>query len=237
MAIVYWSPWYPEPLYPQHQLLYDEPPLLLNQIMPYRNKENTRDNWFQCHAFNGAIKNTFVLESPIAVNFAVHEEFKVIDTGTKNKDNLLFCSLKEPSRTDSMTFSIMINWIFWSDEPLEIVSMPPYMSRPLYDGFYVPGSFDISNWFRPLEMACQLHPEANRIIINRNDPLAYIKFNSKETVELKRFYLTPELEKLSYACMNYKRHEPNRSLRYLYDRFTNNGLQTKISKEIKNNLV
>lgn len=238
MSTVYWSPWYlDESLYPKYQFLYDEPTSLISEIRNERDQNNKGDNWYQCHAFNNTIQNTFVLKSPISVDFAFHKDFGIIDTGTKPIENLMFCAIKNPSMVGKITFAVQINWIFWSDKPLEISSMQPYMTRPVYDGFYVPGTFDINQWFRPLELASQLHEGANRVQIDRDDPLAYVKFNTKESVKLQRFYLTPELKELSNACIDYKRNNPNRSLKYLYERFTKNGLQNKINREIKNNLI
>ena len=96
---------------------------------------------------------------------------------------------------------------------------------------------DIGQWFRPIEGATQLNENVNTVSIKRNDPIAYVKFQTDEPVQLKRFYMTKELEELSWGCIKYKRYEPARSLPYLYDKFNKRGLHKVITKEIKRNVV
>ena len=71
MKTVYWSPFFPSEQYPSIQLMYETPDSLLPNLLPRRNKEANGDNWFQCHAFLGAVKNTFVLRIPFDIAFGL----------------------------------------------------------------------------------------------------------------------------------------------------------------------
>jgi len=236
MPTVYWSPWYPSDLYSPLHLLYDEPTPLLQEIKQNQNKTNQTENWLQCHAFLNTVKNTYILKFPSSVTFGLHKDFGIINV-VQNDPNVQFVYNKLPTINGAFTFSILNNWLFWCDEPLEISSMPAYLHKPVFDGYYVPGSFNINSWFRPLEAAIQLHKGIEIVSIKRNDPLAYVKFNTDKPVILQRFNMTKELIEMSQACIKYKRHDPNRGLSFLYSRFNKSGMNKIISKEIQNNLV
>ena len=145
--------------------------------------------------------------------------------------------MKQPSLLNAYTIAVRGNWIFWSEEPLTITTSPAHYHKSVFDGYYVGGSMDIGKWFRPIEGAIQLNEEINTVHIKRNDPIAYVKFETEETVQLKRFYMTKELADLSWGCIKYKQHDPHRGLQYLYDKFTNRGLEKIITQKIKENVV
>lgn len=235
MQTVYWSPWYPDTSYSSLHLLYEKPELLLDEIKDRKNKDNRTDNWVQCHAMLNHVKNTFVLRFPFEVNFAIHKEFGAVPIDKTSP--LDFVAIKGPSLNNSYTFSILNNWIFWSDSPLQITSTPAYLHKPAFDGYYVPGSFNINSWFRPLEAAIQLHELVEVVNIEKNEPFAYVKFHTEEQVVLKRFNFTAELSALSNACIQYKRYDKNRGLSFLYERFKKHGLDKAISKSIHENIM
>jgi len=237
MKTVYWSPFSVMEMYPSIQLLYDTPDSLLKDLSPRRNKVAHRDNWFQCRAFQEDVRNTFILRSPVSAVFGLDEDLGAFAIGDEYRENMRFVVRKQPSVTNAETFAIRGNWIFWSEDPLLITTMPAHYHQPVFNGYYVGGSFDIGKWFRPVERAIQLNEGTNTVSIKRNDPLAYIKFNTKEQIELKRFYLNTELVELHWGCVKYKYQEPKMSLDYLYGKFTSNGLNKVITREIKKNMV
>lgn len=236
MKTVYWSPFFKSDEYPSVQLMYETPDSLLKDLLPRRNKEANNQNWFQCHAFLNGIKNTFVLRIPFDISFGIDEELGILPI-SGHIENFKFISKNESSVVGAYTFSIRGNWIFWSEEPLVMTSMPAHYHKPVIDGYYVGGSMDIGKWFRPIEGATQLNPGTNTVSFKRNDPIAYIKFETDESIEFKRFYMTKEIEELSFGCINYKKYEPSRSLPYLYDKFNKRGLNKIITREIKKNVV
>jgi len=237
MKTIYWSPFSVMEKYPSIQLLYETPDPLLQDLLPRRNKEANGDNWFQCHAFQGSIKNTFILRLPFEVAFGLDTDLGAFSIGQQHQNNMEYVKIKQPSVLNAYTFTVRGNWIFWSEEPLTMTTSPAYYHKPVFDGYYVGGSMDIGKWFRPVEGAIQLNNGIDVVHIKRNDPIAYVKFNTEEAVQLKRFYMTKELEELSWGCMKYKKHDPHRGLQYLYDKFTKGGLHNVITKEIKRNVV
>lgn len=237
MKTVYWSPFSAIEKYPRIQLLYDTPDLLLSNLTSRRNKEANGDNWFQCHAFLQSIKNTFILRLPFEVAFALDSDLGVITIDQEHENNLEFVQMKQPSVLNAYTFTVRGNWIFWSEEPLTMTTTPAHYHESVFNGYYVGGSMDIGKWFRPVEGAIQLNEGVDVVYIKRNDPIAYVKFDTEEPVQLKRFYMTKELEELSWGCVKYKQHDPHRGLQYLYDKFTKRGLHNVVTQQIKENVV
>lgn len=236
MKTVYWSPFFPSEQYPSVQLMYETPDPLLQDLLSRRNKKTNGDNWFQCHAFQESIKNTFILRLPFSTSFGLDYELGVFPIDS-DPDNIKFIALKQPSVIDAITFAIRGNWIFWSEDSLEMTSMPAFYHPKVFNGYYIGGTFNINKWFRPIEGAIQLDVGYNTVAITRHDPIAYVKFNSQEPIQLKRFYLTKELEELSWGCIRYKYHEPHRALPFLYDKFKSRGLDKVITKRIKESVV
>jgi hypothetical protein len=236
MKTVYWSPFFPSEQYPSVQLMYETPDPLLSNLLPRRNKESNGDNWFQCHAFLGAVKNTFILRIPFDVSFGLDSDLGVFPINS-DPENMKFVAMKQPSVIGAYTFAIRGNWIFWSEDSLEMTTSPAYYHNAVVNGYYIGGSMNIGKWFRPVEGATQLNVGVNTACFRRNDPIAYVKFNTDDPVQLKRFYLTKELEELSWGCIKYKRYEPHRALSYLYDKFQQRGLDKIITREIKKNVV
>ena len=237
MKTIYWSPFATQEMYPSVQLLYDTPDSLITDLMPRRNKEANGDNWFQCHAFQASVKNTFILRSPFTAAFGLDKDMGAFPIGQESEHKMRFITRKQPSVINAETFAARGIWIFWSEEPLTITTSPAHYHKPVFDGYYVGGSYDIGKWFRPVEAAIQLNEGVNTVSLNRHDPLAYVKFNTDEPVELKRFYMTEELEELHWGCVHYKQYDPQRPLKYLYDKFTSKGLDKVITREIKRNVV
>jgi hypothetical protein len=171
------------------------------------------------------------------VAFGLDKDLGVFSIGQEHQNNLEFVKIKQPSILNAYTFAVRGNWIFWSEESLTMTTSPAHYHKSIFDGYYVGGSMDIGKWFRPIEGAIQLNEGVNTVHIKRNDPIAYVKFNTEETIELKRFYMTKELEELSWGCVEYKQHDPHRGLQFLYDKFTGRGLHNVITREIKKNVV
>lgn len=236
MKTVYWSPFFPTVQYDSIQLIYETPDSLLQDLLPRRNKQAIGDNWFQCHAFQQSIKNTFILRLPFTTSFGLDYELGVFPIDS-DPENMKFVALKQPSVLNAITFTVRGNWIFWSEEDLEMSSMPAFYHPKVFNGYYIGGTFNINKWFRPIEGAIQLDVGHNTVAIKRNDPIAYVKFHTNEPVHLKRFYLSEKLQELSWGCINYKKYEPHKTLSYLYDKFSSRGLSKVVTNEIKRNAV
>jgi hypothetical protein len=239
MKTVYWAPWGNPDSYSEFFLSYDEPVRLPEDLKIRHNKENTSDNYFRCPAFVDSIKNTFLVNSPTSVNITIGDGYLRNNLPPDYSYDQRLFAVKQASCKNAHTIRYYANWIFFTEESLLIHSTPPYMHKtPVNNsGYYVPGSFDISQWFRPLEYAYQMWDNVDTFSVRANDPLMYVNFLTDEKVELKKFYLTKELYDLSMSCVRLKTYRRDRVLSKLYNIFSNSGIKSRILKEIKNNLI
>jgi len=238
--IVYWSPWADMDMYPEYQMAFDEPKSVISSYKDRINHANQGDNFFKCPAFLDAVKNTYSLNAPWDVDFAVTPAGAIIDQSTRKDGNLAHLyHIKNPSMYGAGTVNVFANWIMFSEEPVTIQTSPAYLHKSSITdtGFYVPGRYDISQWFRPIEAAFQLWPQANSLKCGLGEPMLYVNFLTNEPIEFKRFYMTPEIHELSMACVKFKQYQTIKNLERLYAVFTRNTLRTRLLKAIKDNLI
>ena len=177
------------------------------------------------------------MTNPVDLNVRV-EKSRVLNLGNRAFDDLYLNRVLQVKDTYNLNY--MPGYIFFSEEPLEIEILSPFMHKSNFcnNGYIVPGSYDISKWFRPVNPALQFYDNLDKNIKSeKGDPLMYINFRTHDNIKLKRFYMTQELEDVVYATTTYKRHDPNRSLSYLYDKFVHGGLNKRTLRLIKQSLV
>lgn len=241
MITVYWSPWYMNhDLYTENYLTHYEPEKVYTNLVKNKENSNIGDNFFNCHAFKNFCKNLYALKNPYTVDL-IYENERVSSRNPPKigYDLAMTSQTKSPSVKNCYTINYCVNWIFFADKPVELQTMHPWMHRTDMSktAYYVPGQFDISKWFRPVEVACQLFPEENTFTAQEEEPLIYANFITNEPIKLKKFFLTPELISLSTSCTHLKRFKTFKSLNTLYKVFNTNLLQKKILKEIQKNVI
>jgi hypothetical protein len=238
---IYWSPWYRDhKIYTENYLAYYDLEKVYVDLVKNKEERNIADNFFNCHAFKNFCKNLYSLKNPYTVDLIYEGERVFSKNPPKTGYDLSITSqVKHPSVKDSLTINYCTNWIFFADKPVQLQTMQPWMHKTQASktSFYVPGSFDISKWFRPIEMACQLFPGENTFSSIEGEPLIYANFLTDEPIVLKKFYLTPELIDLSTSCTHLKFFKKFKSLNSLYKIFSTSLLQKKILKEIQKNVI
>ncbi len=192
---------------------------------------------FSCRSFLQYTKNMYVMKNPFDINVRV-EKSKVFNLGNRELDKLFMNRVLQIENV--YNFNYTPGYLFFSEESVEIEILSPFMHKSNFckNGYIVPGKFNISKWFRAVNPALQFYDNLDKVILSeKNDPLMYINFRTHENVRLKKFMVTPEMEDIIYAATTYKRYDPNRSLSYLYDKFVRAGMNRRILKLIKENLI
>lgn len=242
MINVYWAPWHHPSVYPDRFISYkDDPTWLIEKFTKNVNKGNRLDNFYKCPAFVDQVKNTLVLYNTSDIDVSITRENNIknnLGDNLKNHSVNLF-NIKAPSELDAHTVSYSCNWIFFADKPVTITTTPTYMhdSGLSKYGYYVPGTFDISKWFRPLEFAFQLWPGVFDFKSNESDPLLYVKFNTEEKINLQKFYMTQEIYDISNSCISFKKFSKVKALNRLYELFKSSGQQQRLLSKIRENLI
>jgi hypothetical protein len=192
---------------------------------------------FSCRSFLQYTKNMYVMKNPFDINVRV-EKSKVFNLGNRELDKLFMNRVLQIENV--YNFNYTPGYLFFSEESVEIEILSPFMHKSNFckNGYIVPGSYDISKWFRPVNPALQFYDNSEKIIVSeKNDPLMYINFRTHDNIKLKKFMVTPEIEDIIHAATTYKRYDPNRSLSYIYDKFVKGGFHKRTLRLIKENLI
>jgi hypothetical protein len=241
MINVYWSPWYRQSnLYVDNYLNYPELDSAYLDLVKGKDNSNHADNFFNCYAFKSAVKNMYCLRNPYDVDFIYERGQCRSKTPPKTGIDLSVTSqIKSPSVKESSTINYCVNWIFFADKPLQIQTLHPWMHNTEMSktAYYVPGQYDISSWFRPVEGAFQLFPGKNTFTSKENEPLIYVNFLTDEKINLQKFYLTPSLIEHSISCTHLKHYKKFTALNSLYKTFHKSKLRNRVLTEIKQNLL
>lgn len=238
MAItVYWAPWGPLEYYANTFLSYKDPIKVLEDLSANNNTQNKFDNFFKCPAFINSVKNTYLFTSPSNSDVTFSESNRVFNRLAEPAPYVT--GLKAESMTNRFTIKYDANWIFFCEEPLYVHSTPPFMHKSIVTdyGFYVPGTYDISQWFRPLEYAFQLWDKTAEFKTVQDEPLMYINFLTSEPIKLQKFYMTKEIYDISMSCIRLKDYRREKNLFKLYELFKNSKIRTKLLTEIKKNVL
>jgi hypothetical protein len=221
-------------------MTFDDPEPLTSHFKNKINHQNIHDNFFKCPAFLNNIKNMYSLNAPWDIDVEFLPNGSAVDNSTKKPANLSqMYQIKNSSMVGASTVNIFANWIFFSEDPVYIQTSPPFLhkSSMANNGFYVPGSYDISQWFRPIEGAIQLWPGEHSLRVPVGDPFIYINFLTDEPIEFKRFFMTKDIHEISQNCARFKQFKTIKNLDRLYDIFVNRGLRKRLLEKIKENLV
>ena len=239
MKTIYYANSSPPDLYGKDFMLYQEPDSLYKELLTTKNTNNTYNNYMDCPAFLKSIQNTCVVRTPWTAEIFVNFENGTFTNEQGSEDTIVEHFSPKPISREKIMFNIYHNFLFFCEDSLEITTMPAYMhtSELQTKCTYIPGSFDISKWFRPIEGAMEMQETFNSLKLKLGDPLYYIKFNTSEPIKFVRFDLTPELWELSQGCVQHKKHQPQKALSYLYKLFCHTGMQSSILKKIKNNII
>ena len=115
----------------------------------------------------------------------------------------------------------------------------PYFSNSphLKYGSLIPGTFNISNWFRNINIEFNLWENIKEFKFKKNEDMAYVHFDSEHEIELKRFDFTERLLRIIRTCSTAGTWEKFIPLIDRYRRFKEAKFKKIILKEIKQNLV
>jgi len=176
MITIYWSPWYLDhKIYTENYLAHYEPEKVYVDLVKNKDEKNISDNFFNCHAFKNFCKNLYSLKNPYTVDLIYNSDGKVISRNPPKTgyDLAVTSHIKQPSIKNDLTISYCVNWIFFADSSVNLQTLQPWMHKTEASktSYYVPGTFDISKWFRPIEVACQLFQGENTFKSIEGEPL------------------------------------------------------------------
>lgn len=243
--IVYWS------ILPQEASKnygYDNVPFYLNIREPvpciedfkHRNKDLLEmHNFLRCPCVKDLGNKVYALKSPVEYDlswdgkqiYSSYYDQSFFNTNVKIKDaSKGFISLR------------LLRYVFFTEHECVADFTPPYMCDNDFakKSLVLPGAFDISKWFRTVDVSF-FFTSQSKINIKEDDSLLYVKFNTKEPITFKKFLFTDKCNDVHAHCLNQKIFKHNKNvktyLQDIYSRFSNSKLKNHVLKEIKNNLL
>ena len=236
---VYWAPMFsdnPTTLEINWGILYPDPKSLYDELRPRMTDSEPRKNMFYCPAFKNLTSNTFVVKNPMKADFKICED-KII---SRTKNFITPTLSHPPSIKDSILMHYAVRMIlFAEDDDINMSLTSPFFDTPnhLKYGNICPGKFSISNWFRSVNAEFNLKPGIDEIIIEKDEPLFYLNFDTDKKVNLIRFDMNHYLQNLSYTCGRSSDWESWIPLVDRYKRFRESRMRQSALREIKKNLV
>lgn len=240
---VYWAPrsLHEEKDFGEWNMLYEDPTNLYLDIVDRKTKESKNKSYLSCPAVTDRFKNTYVFRNNTKTEYTYDwsdienpKLFNTLDTG-------VFISSPRPSTiNDGPTLLYSQYYYLFSDEPLKAFFNPPMFHEPKHtkNGTVIPGAFDIGQWYRPFGCEMQMWSKTGSFVIEENEPLFYLEFDTDREVILKRYKLTPELVAYSASCVaSPNSFGSNLPLIKRYERFTKTRTNTLVLNEIKKNLI
>ena len=235
MNIVYWGIPKTENLY-----IHYYPPVNIKEKYKLFKPTNPDSNFNRCPSYKVEGSKLFNILSPFDYNLIFENE----ELKTNYYDQEFFNNLVKIDDLKIKLFQFNIQYIFFTENPCYMTLGPPYFSNSdmSVKCNYIPGGFDISKWFRNINVGVILKDKYNDITLKQGDEIISVKFDffNNDSIQLKKFYVTDALMEIHRGNMASRTYIPkniNTYLDTLYQKFNNSKLRSIIFKEIKNNLM
>jgi hypothetical protein len=234
---VYWSTIYPMDVYPHDHMLNKEPDPLFKSLLPERDTANPGD-FFACPAFQDLADNMFIARATLTGDVGIRGE-QFVPLNDRSQVTAQFFQWWPSSRKQYRVLNFDHRLLFFSEEPLTMSTCPAYMHRTDWQTKlgYVPASYDVSRWLRPLQGTFEVMPGVQDLNVREDDPMYYIKFHTDERVRLRRFKMVPEIHGVAHGCVHYKMFRPQSSMRRVYEAFEQSHLPRQVMDAIRANLL
>ena len=210
-------------------------PLLTELNSKYGVYEGTR-NVLKCYALQDHVKNTFIYRSPVSMKVTyTGDDRKYIISGI-NVDNQKEFNLLIDNPDAESVYQVLIGFglnIISKEDSLPMSVHPANYHKTDVSRFpIVTGSYDCGKWFRPIHLSI-FNPEEKDFEIKRGDPLFYIKFHTKDKVQLKRFNMNEEILSHVASTVQVKKYLASTKLNKLYKLYKESKLKPLLIRAVK----
>ena len=240
--IVYWGPRSAANTYVgEWNMLYEEPTNLFSDLTSQKNLNTKGNSFFSCPASSNRLKKTFVFRNNLHASFSYNgEDPNNVQVTSNTVANVGLSSKRQSALIKGASLVYEMQYTFFAEEPVLAMMSSPMFHKAGYlkYGALVPGEYDISKWFRPLNLEFQMWDSSGVFILEEGEPLFYLEVKTDRPVELKRFEFSPKLVEYSDSCRNSPvSYGSHLSLNKRYHRFVSTRTNELVLKEIKNNLL
>ena len=240
---LYWAPVFDVvPNGSDWNMLYPEPQTLMSELMQERSDNmGTNGHFFTCPASSGYFKNTYVFHNSLELRV----KYDFTDVNNPNITDLsnnamVVNTLRPPTLKGKPMLNVNLGFVFFSEESLNVTFTPPFLTEPKFTkyGTPAPGTFDVSQWFRPYVFELQMWKPKGELIIEEYEPIFYVTGETNKQVNLKRFELNQKLYQYMNECTTAP-HWQGRGwpLQKRYETFKRSRMNEIVLSEIKKNIL
>lgn len=231
MKTVYWSKYNFQT--ESNDLLWQLSPNQLYQYSKNNFSANLNDslNWLKCPASVDIMSKTWFIENQLDININIKKDEVVYSDTIYSKNILNFRNFDD----NYVILDYLISLNMFCESDLNISVFNPYI-YPAKNLFAVPGKFNISKWFRPINPSFMAEIGKD-ISFKKGDPLLYFSFDTNEKINFKEFYFSDTLKEISKELMLYKKYSKKNSLNSLYSAFSDKKINKIVLKEIKKMVI
>jgi hypothetical protein len=180
--------------------------------------------YMQCPSVASACQNDFVICAPYDLVFTFNSNTRSLNTDRFGQD---FADL-----------SLKVNWgalpqgmppvlqtppryVMYSfdDVEAEITDLPMLTSKFSSNVKIIRGAFNISKWYRPIEVAFEVVDVSKPVVLEAEEPMCLLRLRTPNNVPVKltRVEYTPELGERVRACVLVKSKRTGLKLPKLYE--------------------
>lgn len=175
--------------------------------------KKNKDWWVIKAPYTYHLKNSFLENGESSVTLLPRSSFR-----NDVFDKIVIIEPKSAwNRKNTPVIQFQLYLTFWTKEKdIEIEAFPAFMSHKLNKQPLVSiyGSYPISDWMRPLNFAFDWVEPDKEILIERGDPLLYVKFNKK--LPLKFVPQTPEILEKMKTCTRMSFHYTGQDWKWMF---------------------
>ena len=236
---IYWAPYTTDEKMDWSILHYD-PENLFKRFKKDLNKESINKeggNLIMCPVVKDFAKKIFTFKNTLESHFKFGKNNEIT---ALSKNYITASFVHEPSFKNCKLVVYHTPIIFFSEKDVSITLTSPFFSNceHLKYGSIVPGKFNISKWFRNINIEFNLWENVDELKINKNEDLFYVNFECEEDeIELIRFDINDRLIKIAETTGKASGWEKLIPLRERYERFKKAQLNKIVIKEIEKNIV
>lgn len=190
-------------------LVMKQPERLLNPVI----EEYSNFAVKKCPGIIDMWSNTFVIRTPFDFSISFDEGLKRViiddDKTSISTDEFSKIIINDPSQyTKFPVVQFIMMQLFSSDKPCKMSIIPPIFHLHDNDAWkhirFSSGVIDIKNWHRPISWAFEWIDTTKKITFKKNDPIAYIIFNSNkldDSFNIKRSEYKGKIKKSHERCI------------------------------------
>jgi hypothetical protein len=211
--------------------------LLWNKIIPLNKSiadfhSSLNDDVLRtCPAFMASLKNTYAIPCPCDTTLVREESGDPISIMRSLLDKDGVVRKDGGEAYEHLAQSLSNFYVFFADGPVELEQTPPYLHHGKIFG--VSGRFDISRWFRSLNLATMFGESA---VIKKYEPFAYVKFHANDKIKLHTVRWPLEADLMQQQNILLKNATTVGSLNNHYSLFDKSQNAKKILKMAKENI-